>query len=377
MPRQTKLHFNHITHYDSARPFSGLTFALRTDANHATAVLKENLRNHFNSAANPDTADKIRHVVHKAYREWGHSILKALSAALDYDSYNLTQPQNQFLDVHFYNAKSLAESAMDKGAAMVQQNRGRKKHAPVFYVSLDDMIEPKAKYSGEIAFSRLFNYETSLQRDYVSRPGKPPLEEQLRIVRDIARNYHKEHGAKLSIVLLEDNVRHARMLNWVIDRMEEAGIFKHADLGGISTCFCCASEVERNLITWRGRVVPLTSVVDYGGAAVDVVTPRDLLFDGRVVEYEDGAETKIGRLPEPFMKAGHAFKLRPAKRAAFTERVLEANIKFCASLERKLGVDIPLKWFAVSPAVAATTGYSPDERMIDVLKKNHPRSRHP
>jgi hypothetical protein len=42
MPRQTKLHFNHITHYDSERPFSGLTFALRTDANHATGVLRQN-----------------------------------------------------------------------------------------------------------------------------------------------------------------------------------------------------------------------------------------------------------------------------------------------------------------------------------------------
>lgn len=377
MPRQTKLHFNHITHYDSARPFSGLTFALRTDANHATGALKANLLNHFNSAANPAMKDRVRHIVHQAYRKWGHSILKALATDLDYERYGLTQQQNQFLDAHFYNAKALADDAVAKGAALIKQSRGRKKNAPVFYVSLDDMIDPQTEYSGEIAFSRLFTHDGAKQLGYVARPGKPVLEDQLQAVHDIAKNYHKTHGQKLQIVLLEDNVRHAKMLNWVIDLMNKQGIFKHADLGGISTCFCCAPEEERDAIKFRGKTVPLTSVVDYGGAVVDVVTPRDLLFDGRVVEYGDETGPLTGRLPGPFMDSASLFKINPEREAAFERRVIHANIKFCATLERKFGIDLPVSWFAASPVIAATTGCDPQDRMIDVLRRYGPRPKNP
>lgn len=374
MPRQTKLHLNHIEHYDSEQPFSGLTFALRTDADHATKFLKGNLLKYFNTVASDDVnaEEKIRHVVHQAYRKWGHTILKALSSAIDYSSYGLDDEQNQFLDAHFYNAKSLANDAVKKGAAMVEQNRGNKKPTAIFYVSLDDMIEPKTAYSGEIAFSRLFSQDGMLQMGYVARPGKPPLEEQLRTVRDIAKSYHKENGKKLSIVLLEDNVRHARMLNWVIGEMEQAGIFKHANLGGVSTCFCCAPEHERKAITWRGRTVPLTCVVDYGAAMVDVVTPRDLLFDGRVVSYKDNEDLKTGRLPGPFMNPSYLFKVEATKQGAFAKKVMHANIKFCKSVECKLGVGVPLEWFAAAPAVTATTKYQPDDRMVYVLKDHGP-----
>lgn len=377
MPRRTKLHFNHITHYDSARPFSGLTFALRTDAHHATVALKENLLNHFNSAANPAMQESVRHSVHQAYRKWGHSILKALAADLDFERYGLTDAQNQFLDAHFYNAKALADDAVEKGAALIKQSRGRKKNAPVFYVSLDDMIDPKTEYSGEIAFSRLFTHDGTKQLGYVARPGKPTIEDQLQSVHDIAQKYHKTHGQKLQIVLLEDNVRHAKMLNWVIGLMNKQGIFKNADLGGISTCFCCAPEEERNAITFRGKIVPLTSVVDYGGAAVDVVTPRDLLFDGRVVEYGDETGPLTGRLPGPFMDVASLFKIRPDKVDAFERRVIQANIKFCAALERKFGIDLPVQWFAAAPVIAATTGCNPEDRMIDVLRHHGPRPKNP
>lgn len=373
MPRRTKLHLNHITHYDSTRPFSGLTFALRTDADHATSALKDNLLTHFNSAANPDAKENIRHHVHQAYRKWGHSILKALSADLDFAQYGLTDPQNQFLDAHFYNAKSLATDVMSKGAALVRQKRGRDKDAPVFYVSLDDMIEPAGKYSSEIAFSRLFTVDGSQQMGYVARPGKPPLEEQLRNVLDIAQAYHKAHHRKLDIVLLEDNVRHAKMLNWVINLMEQQGIFKHARIGGISTCFCCAPQEERDAIKFRNKTIPLTSVVDYGGAVVDVVTPRDLLFDGRVVQYHDGQDAVIGRLPGPFMDSASLFKIHPEKTKDFERRVIHANIKFCDTLERKFGIALPVKWFSAGTVIAATMGCDPEDRMIDVLNRHGPR----
>lgn len=366
MPRRTKLHFNHITQFDSARPFSGLTFALRTDADHATGILKRNLSDHFNAAANPVPDTEIRHIVHQAYRTWGHSILKALAADLDFARYGLTDPQNQFLDAHFYNAKALAGRAMEQGEDLIRETN---KAAPVFYVSLDDMIDPNSEYAGEIAFSRLFTQDGSQQLGYRARPGKAPLEEQFKNICAIAKTYHETHGKKLSIVLLEDNVRHAKMLNWVIDLMDDAKIFDHADLGGISTCFCCAPEEEREAIKHRGQTVPMTWVVDYKGAPVDVVTPRDLLFDGLVVEYEQDGKTETGRLPGPFMDVTKLFKIRADRAETFENKVVRANIAFCETLERKTGTPLPLKWFAASPVIAAATGSNPEERMVDILRR--------
>jgi hypothetical protein len=167
------------------------------------------------------------------------------------------------------------------------------------------------------------------------------------------------------------------MLNWVIDLMEQKGIFEHAGLAGISTCFCCATPEERNAIRFDGKTVPLTSVVDYGGAIVDVVTPRDLLFDGRVVEYEESGTTQIGRLPGPFMDSAKLFKIKPDREADFERRVIKANILFCAKLEEKFGLEIPVQWFGAAPVIAATTGCDQNDRMIDVLRRHGPRPRNP
>lgn len=306
MPQRRKLVFNHRGILDRANPFEGLTFALRTDAHHATGILKQNLLDHFNAAADPAFGIRLRQSVHEAYRVWGHSILKAMAADLDYGRYGLTDPRERFLNVHFYNARQLADDAVVKGEVLARRNG---KPAPVFYISLDDMIEPKAPHHGEIAFSRLFSATGEQLPGFRARPGKKPLDQQLDDIHDLLKHFHDTQGQKLQIVLLEDNVRHAKMLNWVIDLMDRHRIFDHGDLAGISTCFCCASQAERDAIRHQGKTVPLTCVVDYKGAQIDVVTPRDLLFDGFVVETDDNTDA----FPEFLWMSRNCLKSAPKK----------------------------------------------------------------
>jgi len=367
MPQRRKLVFNHRGILDRANPFEGLTFALRTDAHHATGILTQNLLNHFNAAADPAFGLRLRQSVHDAYRVWGHGILKAMAANLDYDRYGLTDPRERFLNVHFYNARQLADDAVVKGEMLVRQLAGHGKPVPVFYISLDDMIEPQTAHHGEIAFSRLFSATGEQLPGFRARPGKKPLDQQLDDIRELLKHFHSTQGQKLQIVLLEDNVRHAKMLNWVIDLMEQHKIFDHGDLAGISTCFCCASQAERDAIRHQGKTVPLTCVVDYKGAQIDVVTPRDLLFDGFVVETDDNT----GRLPGIFMDVAKLFKIRPEKTVAFEQKVHRANVKFCETLEREFGVALPLKWFAGAGAISYIAGYKPETPMIDVLKQTN------
>lgn len=371
MAQRQKLVFNHQGIPSKANPFEGLTFALRTDAHHATSALKQNLIDHFNAAADPAFGLRLRRRVHAAYQVWGHDILKAMAKNLDYARYGLTDRRDHFLNVHFYDAHQLADDAVSKGAALVRQNAGGRQAPPVFYISLDDMIEPATEHRGEIAFSRLFSADGQQQLGYRARPGKKPLGQQFNDVRTLLETFHKTHGQKLQIVLLEDNVRHAKMLNWVIDLMEDHKIFDHADLAGISTCFCCAPQEERDAIRHRGKTVPLTCVVDYKGAQIDVVTPRDLLFDGFVVETDDST----GRLPGIFMDVAKLFKIRPEKTGAFENKVHRANMAFCKTLEEEFNVTLPLKWFAGAGAISYIAGYAPETPMTDILKQTNDNRR--
>ena len=120
MSQRRKLTFNHREILDRVVPLKGLTFALRTDAHHATSILQKNLLNHFNAAADPAFGAHLRQRVHDSYRVWGHSILKAMAADLDYDRYGLTDQRDHFLNVHFYNARQLADDAVAKGAALAR-----------------------------------------------------------------------------------------------------------------------------------------------------------------------------------------------------------------------------------------------------------------
>jgi len=367
MQRRTKLHLNHIEKYDSPTPFDGLTYALRTDANHATALLKKNILHNFNKAAQPDAVRYVDQTVHKAYRAWGQDILKAISTGLNYSQYGIEDAQNRFLNVHFYNARDLARDAVKKGRALIRQTMPEHGQKPIFFISLDDMVDKNNTHWGEFSFSRLFDPAISTYSEYCARPGAKPLQDQLSGLVSFAKKFHDTNGYKLPIILLEDNVRHAKMVNMIIGMMEESGLFQQADLAGISTCFCCADQDERAKIQRSdGTVIPVISVVDYKGAKIDVATPRDLLFDGYVVKTSDGT----GRLPAIFMDAAKLFKIAPEHAAAFDAKVLKANLKFCERLESRFKTDLPLRWFAGASAISHFGGHSIDAPMRDVLRAN-------
>lgn len=366
MQRTTTFAFNDVAKYTSPSPVDGLVFAIRTDAHHATDLLKKNLLTHLQSSLSPlsdltDLEEAIKARVHEAYRIWGHDILNAMSECLDYASYGIQDPSQKYLQADFYNARDLAEEAIEKAAPLLEVARPRD-GVPAVYVSLDSMIERHCEHEAQIAFSRLFSLDGT-QSDYVARPGSKPIGEQMDDLRIKLQGMKEQYGCNVPFILMEDNVRFARMLNWVIGKMEEHGVFEHGVLAGISTCFCCATPQEREAIKYKGQTVPLAVAVDYKDAKVDVMTPRDLLFDGLVVEING----KTARLPGLFMDVQQRFKIDPQKTDEFCKQVQIANMEFCYGIQHAFDVTIPLSWFPGAEAIAHVTKAPLETPMTEIM----------
>lgn len=309
----------------------------------------------------------VRRVVHEAYRNWGYSVLGALSDCLNYNLYGMDHASDAGLEVHFYNAQELANKTIEN-ARLLLKNAQSEDHENTQHilVSMDDMIDVSHVNGANFSFSRLFSIKGDKKLGYVARPGTRNLQEQLGDLKNALESWNQNSGGrKSSIVLLEDNIRHANMVNWCLDTLHDVGIFKHAKLAGISTAFCCASENKKMDIRHEGKPVPLVTVVDCEHPLVDVSTPRDLLFDGMVVEV-DG---KTSRLPIIFMDDMEGlFKIRPEKAHEFKGRAIAAAIAFCDHLERELGVNPPLGWFNGAEAIAHVTQTDANTAMKDILK---------
>ncbi len=355
---------------DTVRPNeAGLIMAIRTDARHATRELKRNLAKHLELHEKPRARfesavldGQIEKVLHGAYKEWGHGVLSALSENVDYSKYGITNPDEQKLQVHFYNSQDLGARAIRK--ALEMGYRANPLVDPML-ISLDDLIHDNVIPIYEIAFSRLFSVDGKQQYDYVPRPGHEPLSYQFEKIREEAARRHLETGVKAPIVFIEDNVRYAKMLNWLTDEMKKYDIFEHAEMAGISTCFCCATDQERNNIVFDGKTVPVEAIVDYGSTVVEVSTPRDLMFDGFVVEM---GETTM-RLPGIFMDVESRFKIHPETADQFCKEISQHNVTFCETLKDAFGVDVPLSWFAVvADPVAHITDVSPMTPMAHVMR---------
>lgn len=316
----------------------------------------------FNDAAANDLKDEIKQVVNGAYAEWGHEVLNILHVTtvkeVDEELSNL--PTTNF---HLYDAGRLSQHVIKQAHEFVTES-GEK---PVL-VSLDDIVSSVQPGLKEIAFSRLFSLDGRNQYDYVARPGHAPIETQMAALKQYLDRKAVETGHASSIVFLEDNVRHAKMLNWLNDQLENAGVLENADIVGISSCFCCADVEERAKIQSKGKIIPVQAVVDYKGAKIDVITPRDLLFDGFVVDIK--GENK--RLPGIFMDVVKRFKIEPEAEKQFRENVIDANIAFCTKVEQHFGITLPVEWFAVSDAVVHVTGKpgaTPMRQVMQSLKQ--------
>ena len=380
MQRKTKFAFNDSAAAQSSEHTEGLTFLIRTDARYATggfrrqllqSVQQDTLNATFGPQANgipeEDTlAGAVKKSVHDAYEEWGVSVLNSISRHVNYDLYDIDESVRS-LNVHFHDAHALAEKIANNADDFLKTQPGHNPEVPAVYVSLDEMFHECRAPWAEIAFSRLFSTKGDQQFGYTARPGKMPIEEQVTSFAQSLKDLQQRYGQKLPIVLLEDNVRHAKMLNWVIDLMDKHGVFESGELACISTCFCSASQDERAAIVHQGRSIPLVPVIEINSKSFEVSTPRDLFFDGYVVEV-NGEQT---RLPGLFMDVEKLFKVSPDKVEAFKAEIKDASVRFCERIEKEWNINVPVAWFTGAKAIASVTGQPLEARMSEVLEKWH------
>lgn len=375
MQRTARLAFNHHSAAQGSELSEGLTFLIRTDAQYATGGFRRELLgvitnnalsplfNPQAQAGGPCIEAQVKKSVHAAYQQWGERVLESISRHVNYDLYDIDESVRS-LNVQYHNARALGEKIVDNADSYLSAQPGYDPDVPAIYVSLDEMFHECRAPWGEIAFSRLFSLKGDQQFGYTARPGKQPIDEQVAAFAQSVKELHQNYGRKLPLVLLEDNVRHAKMLNWVIDLMDKHNVFDDTELSCISTCFCSASQEERAAIVYKGQSIPLVAAIELNSKSFEVSTPRDLFFDGYVVEV-DGEKT---RLPGLFMDVEKLFKVSPDKVETFTEEVRQASLNFCHRIEQEWGVTVPLSWFTGAKAIAFVTGKSADTPMREVLQ---------
>ena len=382
-----------------------LKLVIRTDASFSTKRLKQHLCSSLGDSNSANfnfvVADingsvgqeaYVQRLVHSAYENWGHSMLKTIVNHTDYEAYGVDETKSRVVEIEFFNAKDIASNTVKLGEEFIYFGRSSSQvtltadntleaddvrfcdlpdfkiaRDTTFYITFDEMIPrpetvPEAQW-GELGFSRLFSMDGRERYDYVGRPGKGSIDEQIEIIKDRLKALYEQEGKKAQIVLLEDNVRHARMINWAIEQMDEHGAFEYADISALSTCFCCASEEERQKITFKGNSVPVLPVADYYGEIVDVITPRDLMFDGIVVELE-GQHT---RLPALFMDLEQRMGIKGDKQVQFVKDVINANVLFCDTIRNAFDFEPPVSWFIHPDAIEHVTGLSGDMPMKEFM----------
>ncbi len=345
-----------------------LTCVVRTDSDVATQHLQDCIKNHTNLST-----QRISKIINGLYKTWGENVITHINDHLDYGSYE-NHIQNKRVSVHFYRAAHASENVIRQAVKLLRGN-STAEQGHYLLISLDDMIEPDSANSADFAFSRKFNANGNKTLGYVGRPGHASIKEQLQSIKVRVDQMSKNsHGLKVPLVFLEDNIRHAKMINWVIDLFEKAGIFENGSLDGISTCFCSADSAEREKVIFEGKSVPIVTIADYDSRTSDVITPRDLLFDGFVVDI-DG---HIGRLPALFMDVSARFKIKRNSQNAFKQGVAQSNIEFCEALAQQIGVSyIPLNWFEHGETISKKIGCSIDSNFTKIMHSFLPPVRTP
>lgn len=340
-----------------------LTCVIRTDAEVATEFLRKKILEQVKDKS----AEYVSGVINTHYKEWGGEAIQALQDHLNYDEYR-NHILKEKIQVHFFRAAEASQQvvvgAMDliRGDPVAQQGG-------YILLSLDDMIRPVNDNLMELAFSRKFDPEGRTEKGYVSRPGCPPLEDQIENIRLRVNQLSHQFGEKkIPLVFLEDNIRRAKMMLFIIDKLRDAGVFDKSFLAGISTCFCSADDQERSKISVDGRQIPIVAFAKYDSKNSDVITPRDFLFDGLVVEIGD----HVGRLPAVFMDLAARFKIRAECQEIFRGKIVRANVGFCEAVERDLGVKIPLAWMEHGETIARYWQCETTKLLVDVMTELEP-----
>jgi hypothetical protein len=344
-----------------------LSFIIRTDANYALGErLRQNVFNHVsNERISPTKPEDVRAILDDAYATWGRNAISAVAHAIDLENYGMSNEGSRSINIHLHDAKFLSREVVAHARDYMEE-QGKNN---VVFVSLDEMIHGDGDEWVDVGFSRLFSHDGKQQGAFVGRPGKRPLDEQIADLRDRLIENKEKTGERPSFVFLEDNVRHARTINWIINEMDKGGVFEHGDLAAISTCFCCASEEEQAKINHKGNVIPVLGVVEYKDMKVDVITPRDLLFDGYVVEIEGG----LSRLPALFMDVEKLFKVHPEKIDSFKDEVRRACVQFCDDVYSRTGYNMKVDDLTPAQAMCEILGCKPTDLVSDVIMAHSER----
>lgn len=342
---------------------------IRTDARFSTKFFQKQLSQHLISTDNTVDENAVRQdvkeTVHQAYASWGHAVVEALKFGTSGTETDIDDELDH-TEYHLHDAQKLASLVVDNAHEFDEVSV----QDPLL-ISLDDIISSLNPELDDIAFSRLFSMDGRTYYDYVARPGYDHLDRQFDAVRNSIEQRYEHSGQVVPLVLLEDNVRHARMLNWLFNKMADHGLLEKASVVGISSCFCCASEAEQEKIVSKGKIIPVKSVVEYNGASIDVITPRDLMFDGFVVDIDN----KNTRLPGIFMDVKSRFNVEAEYEEEFLHKIIDANIEFCRTIEKKFGVAIPVEWFATAPAMCHVSGAEERTKMTDLMEAVRPVNR--
>lgn len=300
---------------------------------------------------------KAAEKIHHTYNAWLESVTTVLCESLG----NSTQYE-------IFPSDVLHSSIIKLG-----ENHAEKQGYRPFFVSLDDAITLDLEEWDiphlEIGFSRLYGLDGEVQ-DFVARPTMDPLDEQLRkLKKAVDRAYYSNDGNPVGIILLEDNVRRAKTLNWIIEKMAKAGVFENARGRAVSSCFSCATKEEREKLVYDGQPIPILTDYDFAGKGVDVKTPRDLLFDGAVVEISGADGQKVTRrLPHIFMEnTANVIGVSEEILPKFMVQILNENIKFCKKVRNIVGFEMPLEAFAGGEAIQSVHNFDLGVPMIDVL----------
>lgn len=365
-----KVVFNEISLSAGACATKDLSYVIRTDADYATKSVKKALgdmsvKSGFPAMRCPKTPEKIdendiKATVHDAYKEWVHSI-----SEITIHSFKSTSALNtsSSVEIGVFDSKELEKSITNNAKNLVTNNAGKNTSVyDTIYISLDSQIHAHNKPNAEIAFSREFEIDGVQKANYVHRPGFERIEKQILALNKKIQEM-RSNAPHINLVLLEDNIRHARMMNWVIDRLDEQHVFDHAQLAGISTGFCSAKDDELAKIHHKGRQIPVQSVVDFHGSNADVITPRDMMFDGYVVDIGNGPV----RLPGIFMNPSKKFDIEEDKIYDFQRHILYSNMRFCRRIENAFGVTIPLSSLASGEAIAQIRNVPLETPVINVM----------
>lgn len=347
-----------------------LTLIIRTDAQFATRDIRTAFAsNAFGISARQSpnlSTECFGKILETTYAPWGTEVVNLWAATLDYERrYNISRSSPR---VHIHSADTLASNVIKKARDL------RHNDPKTLYLSLDEMIRKEVFDSSgtsgafaEIGFSRLFSPDGK-QLGYTGRPGREPLDDQILSLKALLAKMRGNDKERISIVLLEDNVRHARQLNFIIEKMREGGVFQHGRLALLATCLCVADPDERAKIQFEGCPLPLVVGADYKGSKVDVITTRDNFFDGLVVANKGG----LGRCPSFMLgqkEIADSFKIQPEAVEQFRTGVIEANLRYCDDVETLSSVTLPVGSFTTGKTIASVLGLAPNSPMVDVLEK--------